>query len=106
MRPSSGSSASRLSNSKRRFIEARAEKGDNRRIVKELEKAKKRLSTRLKDRADRENKDDAVTFEQMGIDRIFVDESRSLQESRLHIEDDAHRRPAEHREQPRPRYVS
>jgi N12 class adenine-specific DNA methylase len=55
--------------------DARAEKGDNRRIVKELEKAKKRLTTKLKDRADREHKDDAITFEQMGIDRIFVDES-------------------------------
>src|ERR1700674_3003336 len=57
------------------IYEARAEKGDNRRIVKELEKAKKRLTTKLKERADRENKDDAITFEQMGIDRIFVDES-------------------------------
>ncbi len=57
------------------IYEARAEKGDNRRIVKELEKAKKRLTTKLKDRADREHKDDAITFEQMGIDRCFVDES-------------------------------
>ena len=57
------------------IYEARAETGDNRRIVKELEKAKKRLTTKLKDRADRENKDDAISFEQMGIDRIFVDES-------------------------------
>jgi N12 class adenine-specific DNA methylase len=57
------------------IVEARAEKGDSRRIVKELEKAKKRLTTKLKDRADREHKDDAITFEQMGIDRIFVDES-------------------------------
>jgi len=57
------------------IYEARAERGDNRRIVKELEKAKKRLSTKLKDRADRENKDDAIGFEQMGIDRIFVGES-------------------------------
>jgi N12 class adenine-specific DNA methylase len=55
--------------------EANAEKGDNRRIVKELEKAKKRLTTKLKERADRERKDDAVTFEQMGVDRVFVDES-------------------------------
>ena len=55
--------------------EAKAEKGDTRRIVKELEKAKKRLTARLKERADRESKDDGVTFEQMGIDRIFVDES-------------------------------
>jgi N12 class adenine-specific DNA methylase len=57
------------------IYEARAEKGDNRRIVKELEKAKKRLTTKLKERADRENKDDAITFEQTGIDRVFVDES-------------------------------
>jgi hypothetical protein len=55
--------------------EAKAEKGDNRRIVKELEKAKKRLETRLKERADRERKDDAVTFEQLGVDRLFVDEA-------------------------------
>jgi N12 class adenine-specific DNA methylase len=57
------------------ITEARGESGDNRRIVKELEKAKKRLATRIKDRADRENKDNAVTFEQLGIDQIFVDES-------------------------------
>ena len=53
----------------------KAQKGDNRRIVKDLEKAKKRLEAKLKERADRERKDDAVTFEQMGIDRIFCDES-------------------------------
>jgi N12 class adenine-specific DNA methylase len=55
--------------------EARAEKGDNRRIVKELEKAKKRLATKLKERADRENKDNTVTFEELGIDQLFVDEA-------------------------------
>src|ERR1035438_7934767 len=55
--------------------EAKAEKGDTRRIGKDQEKAKKRLETKLKERADRERKDDAVTFEQLGIDRLFVDES-------------------------------
>jgi N12 class adenine-specific DNA methylase len=55
--------------------EAKAEKGDNRRIVKDLEKAKKRLEAKLKERADRERKDDAVTWEQLGIDRLFVDEA-------------------------------
>ena len=55
--------------------EAKADLGDNRRIVKELEKAKKRLVAKLKERADRERKDDAVDFEQLGIDRIFVDEA-------------------------------
>ena len=57
------------------MYEAKAQSGDNRRIVKELEKAKKRLETKLKERADRERKDDAVTFEQLGVDRIFCDES-------------------------------
>jgi N12 class adenine-specific DNA methylase len=55
--------------------EAAQEKGGNRRIVKELEKAKKRLVTKLKERADRENKDKAITFEELGITSIFVDEA-------------------------------
>jgi N12 class adenine-specific DNA methylase len=57
------------------ICEAKAEKGDYRSIVKDLEKAKKRLETKLKERADRERKDDAVTWEQLGIDRLFVDEA-------------------------------
>ena len=85
--------------------EAKAEKGDTRRIVKELEKAKKRLEAKLKERADRERKDDAVTFEQLGIDRLFVDEVRPVQEPRIRKQDEPHRRFAEHREQPRARYV-
>ena len=35
-------------------IEARAQSGDNRRIVKELEKSKKRLEAKIKERAERE----------------------------------------------------
>jgi N12 class adenine-specific DNA methylase len=54
---------------------AKDEKGDNRRIVKELEKARKRLGVRLKKRADRESKDNALTFEELGIDQLFVDEA-------------------------------
>jgi N12 class adenine-specific DNA methylase len=57
------------------IMEARAEKGDTRSIVKQLEKAKKRLEAKIKDRASREKKDDGVTFEQLGIDWIFVDEA-------------------------------
>jgi N12 class adenine-specific DNA methylase/adenine-specific DNA methylase len=57
------------------MYEAKAEKGDNRRIVKELEKAKKRLTAKLKERADREKKDNTLTFEELGVDQIFVDES-------------------------------
>ena len=50
-------------------------KGDNRRIVKELEKAKKRLTVRLKKRADRDSKDRTMTFEELGVDQLFVDEA-------------------------------
>jgi len=57
------------------IYEAKADKGDNRRIVKELEKAKKRLAAKIKERADREGKDNALTFEELGVDQLFVDES-------------------------------
>lgn len=45
------------------------------RIVKELEKAKKRLISKLKARLNEEAKDDTVTFEELGVDQIFVDEA-------------------------------
>ena len=54
--------------------EANADKS-NRRIVKILETAKKRLTKKIEDRAKREKKDNAITFEELGIDRIFVDEA-------------------------------
>jgi N12 class adenine-specific DNA methylase len=57
------------------ILEAKADRGDNRRLVKELEKAKKRFVAKLKERADRERKDNALTFEELGIDQIFVDEA-------------------------------
>jgi N12 class adenine-specific DNA methylase len=56
--------------------EVQDERGDaTRSIIKQIEKAKKRLEAKIKDRAKREKKDDGVTFEQLGIDRIFVDEA-------------------------------
>jgi N12 class adenine-specific DNA methylase len=48
------------------------------RIVKELEKAKKRLEAKLRKKADRESKDDAVTFEELGVDALFVDEAHAF----------------------------
>ncbi|MGB9154800.1 MAG: SNF2-related protein, partial [Alphaproteobacteria bacterium] len=47
----------------------------NRKVVKILESAKKRLAKKIEDRANREKKDNAITFEELGIDRIFVDEA-------------------------------
>ncbi len=47
----------------------------NRRIVKDLERAKKRLEVQLKDLAAEEKKDNTLTFEELGVDRLFVDEA-------------------------------
>ena len=63
--------------------------------MKELEKAKKRLDAKLKERADRERKDNAVTFEQLGIDRIFVDEADLYKNLCFVTQDEPHRGPAE-----------
>ena len=43
--------------------------------IKQLESSKKKLETRLKKLMDAKEKDDVVTFEQLGVDRIFVDEA-------------------------------
>jgi N12 class adenine-specific DNA methylase len=48
---------------------------DNRRLVKELEKAKKRLEAKLEALAATHKKDNTLTFEELGIDRLFVDEA-------------------------------
>ncbi|HUJ10680.1 MAG TPA: DEAD/DEAH box helicase [Verrucomicrobiae bacterium] len=55
--------------------EQRAGKND-RRIVKDLERAKKRLETRLKLLLAEEKKDNTLTFEELGVDRLFIDEAQ------------------------------
>jgi len=47
----------------------------NRRLVKEIEKAKKRLEAKLQALAAEHKKDNTLTFEELGVDRIFVDEA-------------------------------
>ncbi len=47
----------------------------NRRLVKELEKAKKRLEAKLQALAAEHKKDNTLTFEELGVDRLFVDEA-------------------------------
>jgi N12 class adenine-specific DNA methylase/phage gp29-like protein len=47
----------------------------NNRIVKALEDAQAKLEAKLRDAIDAENKDDAVTWEETGIDQLFVDEA-------------------------------
>ena len=43
--------------------------------VKQMERTKKSLETRLKRLHDQSRKDDMITFEELGIDRLFVDEA-------------------------------
>ena len=43
--------------------------------IKQMERTRKSLETRLAKLNDQGRKDDVVTFEQLGVDRIFVDES-------------------------------
>ena len=56
-------------------IKERQEDSNNRRIVKQLESAKKKLETRLQLLSAEEKKDNTLTFEELGIDRLFVDEA-------------------------------
>ena len=55
---------------------AKAENGE-RYTIKQMEKTKKSLAARLERLNDRSRKDDVVTFEQLGVDRLFVDESHN-----------------------------
>ena len=58
-------------------IEAvKVEKGE-RYTIKQMEKTKKSLSARLSRLNDTSRKDNVVTFEQLGVDRLFVDESHN-----------------------------
>lgn len=50
---------------------------DQRFSVKQLEKTKKSLEAKLKKLNDYYKKDDVVTFEELGIDKLFVDEAHS-----------------------------
>ena len=58
-------------------VEQQRKEGDSR-IVKALERAKKQLEAKLKELAANEKKDDGLTFEELGVDRIFVDESHAF----------------------------
>ena len=46
--------------------------------IKSLERTKKGLETRLKKLQDTTRKDDVITFEQLGVDRLYLDEAHSF----------------------------
>ena len=56
--------------------EAKAQVGEHF-TVKQLEKLRKSLKQKLKKMQGADRKDDVVTFEQLGVDRLFVDESQN-----------------------------
>ena len=56
------------------IIDLKANRGDKF-SVKQLEKTKKSLSVKLEKLNDQSRKDDVVCFEELGIDRLFIDES-------------------------------
>lgn len=76
---------------KRRFLEEQLEEleacireqkersggSSNSRMVKQLAAAKKRLEARIKKLSAEHRKDDTLTFEELGVDRLFVDEAQA-----------------------------
>ena len=54
--------------------EAKREKAENF-TIKQMEKTKKGLQAKIDKLNDQSRKDDVVTFEELGVDRIFIDES-------------------------------
>ena len=58
-------------------IEETKEQNGERWTVKQMEAQKKKLQEQLKSLADEERKDDLITFEELGIDSIMVDEAHN-----------------------------
>jgi N12 class adenine-specific DNA methylase len=56
--------------------EERADRGT--RLVKELERVKKRLTAKLESLSANEKKDNTLTFEELGVDRLFIDEAHKF----------------------------
>ena len=57
--------------------ELKAHAGENF-SIKQMEKTRKTLETKLEKLRSDERKDDVITFEQLGVDRLFVDESQAF----------------------------
>ncbi|NLY20778.1 MAG: DEAD/DEAH box helicase family protein [Tissierellia bacterium] len=52
--------------------------------IKQMEKTKKNLNVKLSKLNDQSRKDDVVTFEELGVDRIYVDEAHNYKNLYLH----------------------
>ena len=67
---------SQISDITRGIGEEKANKGENY-TIKQMEKTRKSLEARLAKLNNQEKKDDVVTFEELGIDKLFVDEAHN-----------------------------
>ena len=56
------------------IAEAKASRAENF-TIKQMEKARRNLEAKLAKLNDQSRKDDVVTFEELGVDRVFVDEA-------------------------------
>lgn len=56
-------------------IEALGRSHEDKFTVKQLEKSRKSIQTKLEKLNDQDRKDDVVTFEELGVDRLLIDES-------------------------------
>ena len=56
------------------IAELKENRGDNF-SIKQLEKTRKSIKVKLQKLNDQTRKDDVVTFEELGVDRLFIDES-------------------------------
>ena len=63
---------------------ARYEQDGGRYTVKQIEKARKTLQTRLEKLNQKEKKDQVVTFEELGVDHLYVDEAHSYKNAFLY----------------------
>ena len=63
--------------------EAKEDDGD-RFTIKQMEKTKKNLEAKLKRLTESKKKDNVVTFEELGVDRLFVDEAHAFKNLFLH----------------------
>ena len=60
----------------RGIADVKANRGENY-TIKQMEKTKRTLETRLEKLNKQERKDDVVTFEELGVDKLFVDEAHN-----------------------------
>ncbi len=68
--------AAQIDEIERAIREERADRGT--RLVKELERVKKRLTAKLEALSADHRKDNTLTFEELGIDRLFIDEAHKF----------------------------